>query len=325
MILSPSTLRRESELFHQLGSMLQAGLGMAESVDVITRQAVDRRFHKPLLVWYSALMQGHGVTVSLRRTQWLSEADLTLIDAGERTGNLDSIFKDMATRREQAATSLGSLYAGLAYPLVVLHISAILMPIVQYFVSHKLASTLFMIFGTLAPLYIIGIVFIVALKTQPRFTFGLLSYLPLVGKIVEANAYSRFSSILAASLNSSMHVQEAWTLSARATHLPSIINLSALVTSNLHKNIPPSVTLSGLRSAPQMFRELYCSGEKSGKLVDHLIRLSDYFRDEYSRKLTLVLRLTPIIIFLLVAAHVAFQVISTFSTVVNGLLNILEP
>ena len=61
---------------------------------------------------------------------------------------------------------------------------------------------------------------------------------------------------------------------------------------------------------PELFTNLYHTGEISGKLDDALLRLHRYYQEEGSRQLKLVAKWTPWLVYLVVVGVVAYQIIS---------------
>ena len=73
---------------------------------------------------------------------------------------------------------------------------------------------------------------------------------------------------------------------------------------------PEHFALQRSHAFPELFANLYHTGEVSGQLDDVLRRLHHYYQEEGSRKLKLVARWTPWAIYLVVMGVIAWQIIS---------------
>jgi type II secretory pathway component PulF len=63
---------------------------------------------------------------------------------------------------------------------------------------------------------------------------------------------------------------------------------------------------------PELFVNLYTSGEISGKLDETLRRLRDYFQEEGSRRMQLLAQMIPRVIYLAVAIAIAGFIIKFY-------------
>ena len=78
---------------------------------------------------------------------------------------------------------------------------------------------------------------------------------------------------------------------------------------SIEAGITPGELVNANRNFPEMFANLYNTGEQSGQLDDALKRLQNYYEEEGFRKLRLFTRIMNGTIYGLVALLVAFSVI----------------
>ena len=71
----------------------------------------------------------------------------------------------------------------------------------------------------------------------------------------------------------------------------------------------PAEAVRGCRHFPELFANLYSSGEVSGKLDETLRRLHVYYQEEGTRKLRALAQWTPRLIYLVVALMIAYRVV----------------
>jgi type II secretory pathway component PulF len=75
------------------------------------------------------------------------------------------------------------------------------------------------------------------------------------------------------------------------------------------------------RVFPEMFANLYCTGEVTGKLDETLTRVRDYYLDDGTRKVQIVSRWVPILIYLIVAGMIGYFVIQFWTNYYGQMMN----
>jgi type II secretory pathway component PulF len=75
----------------------------------------------------------------------------------------------------------------------------------------------------------------------------------------------------------------------------------------------PSEAVRASQKFPELFENLYYSGEVSGQLDETLKRLHNYYHQEGTRRLRMLAQWVPRFIYLGIALFVAFKVIEFYS------------
>src|SRR6185436_5954517 len=97
MIVTPGQLTHRAEFYHQLSQLTGAGLGLVQSLEQLHRNPPSRSYREPIRNVLAELTKGFNVTEALSHVGgWLPQFDLTLIDAGEKSGRLDYCFRMLA-------------------------------------------------------------------------------------------------------------------------------------------------------------------------------------------------------------------------------------
>jgi type II secretory pathway component PulF len=120
---------------------------------------------------------------------------------------------------------------------------------------------------------------------------------------------SRLAAALEALISAGVTIIEAWELAATASGSPALRRAVLAWKPQLLSGKMPAEAVGGCSLFPEMFANLYASGEVSGKLDESLGRLRQYYQEEGTRKLHAVAQWTPRIIYLLVALMIAYRVI----------------
>src|SRR5580698_10655968 len=96
MIVTPGQLFRRADFYHQLAQLVAAGVGVTHALQQICNRPPSPFFHQALHKTLGELALGKPLSKSLRAANWLPDFDLTLIEAGEHSGRLDSCFRTLA-------------------------------------------------------------------------------------------------------------------------------------------------------------------------------------------------------------------------------------
>ena len=318
LIVTPSKLARQSEFYHQLGSMLSAGLGLIPALDHLGHHPPARSFRLPIRRLLEHLGQGANFTESIQQIPgWLPSFDLALIEAGEKSGRLDACCRLLADYYRQRADMARRVLSGLAYPLFVLHMGVLLFPFADFFTSGNLVVYLSRTLGVLVPLY--AAAFLIALACQGRrgeewraWIERILHPIPLLGTARRYLALARLAAALEALLNAGVSIIQGWGMAAAASGSPAILRAVRGWLPLLENGSTPSELVRASPVFPEMFASLYFTGEVSGSLDDTLKRLHVLYQEDGTRKLQAVVEWTPRLVYLCVALIIAYRIVSFY-------------
>src|ERR1051326_3573311 len=131
LIVTPRQLSQRSELYHQLASLISAGVTLISGLEMVRNSASARSLRKPLASLIEDLKQGSTFSESSRRLSrsWLPTFDLALLEAGENSGRLDLCFRFLADYYGERARLARQVMSDLAYPAFILHFAALIFPV----------------------------------------------------------------------------------------------------------------------------------------------------------------------------------------------------
>ena len=332
IIVTPGQLTLRSELYHQLGSMLVAGLTLPKAIQTLIRNPPSRSFRAPLENLLAHLEQGESFTNALQRIGgWVPSFDIALLQAGENSGRLDVCFKQLAGYYQERAELVREVMTSLAYPLFILHFAIFIGPFPKFFMSGNLVAYLTETLGTLAPLYAAVVLLILACQGKRGETWRALiekigHFIPILGTARRSLALGRLAAALEALINAGLSIINAWELAATASGSPALRRAVLQWRPGLEQGgKTPSEQLSKCEEFPELFANLYHSGEISGKLDETLRRLHHLYQEEGSRKLKILAKWFPILVYFAVMLKIAVQVVSFYSGYFNQINQVLDP
>ena len=132
LIVTPRQFTQRAELYHQIGQLMAAGVGLSQALEHLRRNPPTRSLREPLQRLINELAQGHTFTEALVRSgKWLPSFDLALVQAGEHSGRLDAVFNLLAGFYNERARLTRQMISDLAYPMFLLHAAIFIFPFVQ--------------------------------------------------------------------------------------------------------------------------------------------------------------------------------------------------
>jgi type II secretory pathway component PulF len=336
LIVTPRQFAQRSEFYHQLAQLTAAGIGILNAFEQLKRNPPNRSYREPIGRLLAEITQGRTLADSLRQLDsWLPEFDVALIEAGERSGRLDSCFRLLADYYNDRARITKQMISQLMYPVGLVHMAVVVFVLILPF-AHSQFNTLliplllFKAALVLAPLYL-GTAFLIY-ATQSKhgekwrtLVEAFLRWIPLLGKAQRFLALARLSAALESLITAGVNIVPAWDLAANACGSPALRRAVAAMKPNVLAGQTPAEEIRKYGVFPDLFTNLYGSGEVSGKLDDTLKRLYVHYQEEGTLKLQAFAAWMPRLIYGLVAGLVAYNVIkfwmgyfNQISTITNG-------
>ncbi|HEX3718362.1 MAG TPA: type II secretion system F family protein [Verrucomicrobiae bacterium] len=320
LIITPGQLRLRSELYHQLGVTISAGLTVPQALEHLIKNPPARSMRPMLAQWQEYLLKGHPVVESLRLLgSWTPSFDLALLEAGEQSGRLDACFKLLATYYQERAQMVRQVISDMLYPLFIFHCAIVIFAFVSFMkpggTAIQFAAT---VLGVFVPLYAAAFFLVYACQGRRgehwrAMVERVLHPIPILGTARRYLALARLAAALEALLNAGVGIIGAWELAATASGSPALRHTVQTWKIPLEEGATPAQLVSDAPQFPDIFRNLYHTGETSGKLDETLDRIHKLYQEEGSRKLHAVAQWTPRLIYYAILIFVGYKIIASYS------------
>ncbi len=315
-----------SILCRQLASAYEGGIPIIQALQIVGDNFPSRKVKTILYRCADNLTQGKTLSEALYRAEVFPDLFIQLVSAGEKSGKLDTILRDLSLYYEDLWKMKRSTISSLIYPISQLvlgwFLGSFALGIVrnigleksfslnQYFSDyvsfHIKVSIAFIIF-------IFFFIFFKNTKGFQRILYGIFRYVYPFSFIIHKFSLARFFKSFALLYASGIPITQALKQSAEL--LPSsnyqndVINVIYLIQngSNLEKSFK---TLSWIGRIGQ---EMITIGEQSGKLDESLQKLAEYFLIDAQQALQVASKIFNILIFLVVGAIIGFIIISFYA------------
>jgi type II secretory pathway component PulF len=318
-MITPGHLNMRADLYHQLSQVTASGIGLIQALEIQHQHPPHRSMRQPLGVVLQRLETGQTLNESLGGVpEWIPLFDRALINAGESSGRLPSVFEMLANYYREKARLARQFLAFTAYPALVFHMAVFLFPIDRFtglILQGEVIAFLLQKLMVLAPLYlVIGVLIYLFQSTRAQPVQAVVEritgFVPFLGAALRAMSLARLSAALEAMISSGVTVFQSWELAGAASGSPGLSREVQSFRPRWEAGEPPSESLQRSPYFPEMFSNQYASGEMSGKLDANLCWLHKHYEEEGSRKMRQALMGAAALIFGCVVILVAWQVIS---------------
>jgi len=316
LIVTPKQLDHQAELYHQLGALLAAGVTLPNALETIQRAPPTRSFRRPLQQLHELILQGSTFSEALMRVPgWVPSFDVALLSAGEQSGRLDACFNLLSIYYSDRAQLTRTIINGLLYPVFLVNFAVLILPFPDLFVTGRVGPYLKQTLGVLGPLYIVVAFLVIACQGRHGELWRAMvervgGLIPMLGSARRQLALARLSAALEALINAGVSIIEAWELAAAASGSPALRRTVVSWRPNLVEGgQTPAEVITASPEFPELFANLYTTGEVSGQLDDTLQRLHQYYQEEGAWKLKLLAQWIPRVIYLIIVVVIAMKII----------------
>lgn len=321
----PATV--QSEFYHQLGMMCQAGLSLPQSLEALDRSRGFRSYQRRIRDWREAIERGETFSEAIAHSRGqVPEFDLALLYAGENSGRLDDCFQSLSEYYRTRAENIRETRGLLMYPAVVVHAAAFIMPFPALFQSGDIIAYAKASFGVLLPIYVLLMVLSWAFNSTRanairRGIEQLVRMVPLMGAGLKSLAISKFCLALEALLNAGVSMTQSWTIASKASGSPALIADVETFPDAMDRGQTPSEWIEQSSYFPELFRMSYTTGEASGRLDENLKRLKRIYEEEGNRKIQTFAKWLPKLIWLGIMLALAYYIVSFWTGYFSGILD----
>lgn len=326
----------ELSLFtRQLSTMISAGLAINQALKILADQAKSPKLGKALNEVIMEVDAGSSLYQALSKHQDIfSRLYLSLVRAGEASGNLDTILSRLADTLQKDHEFKSKTQGALIYPAIVVILMGGVMMVMFLFVIPKLSEiyaqmnvelpfiTQVMIkAGKLAQSFwwldvgvIVGGFFFYKKFSQTqsgRYLIDDLKFkMPVMGNIAKESQLSSFIRTLATLVGAGLPILEALDIAADTLTNVRLREGINFVSKQVEKGQSLAKPLRENAVFPSLVSEMMAVGEETGKMEEVLTKLSEYFegRAEQSSR-NLATALEPIIMIFL-GVGVGFLIIT---------------
>lgn len=274
------TSQDKADVFRSLSKMLEAGVLVSRSMEVLLEQKPTPGVREWLTGVHAGLAQHHGLSESVARQTRSSELEKSLIQAGERSGTLPQIMSELSGYYGMLATLEKKTRSGLAYPVGLLHLGLILPEIQRFFgdesaafVCGSLALKLCLLWAVLAGAWK-GFHWLEIRSAADPGAERLFSWVPFYGKARAHFAFARFAKVVEIGLLAGLGMPEIFRLAGKAAQSARIRSAAEGIAQSAAQGEALAVSFAATAVFTPAFRQAVVTAEISGTLDTEMKHLA---------------------------------------------------
>ena len=305
-MFQPKVTGRDVVIFtRQLSTMIDAGLPLVQSLEILSNQQENPTFKRILREIKADVETGTTFAEAMKRhPQAFDTLFCNMIEAGELGGILDTILSRLATFMEKAMTLKKKVKGAFTYPVICLGISVVILGVILIFVVPTFEK-MFADFGAALPvptqivvimskfvqtkiIYIVGLVMVMvfAFKKFYKTDVGnrkidaLSLKAPVFGELILKVAVAKFTRTLGTMLQSGVPILDALKVVARTAGNRVIETAVFRVADSISEGRSIAEPLEETGIFPNMVVQMISVGESTGALDAMLTKIADFYDEE---------------------------------------------
>ncbi len=322
----------------QLSLMLKSGIGLVDALRTIALQAEKDTARNTILKVADDVEGGMYFSDALSRfPKIFSSFFVNMVKSGEASGKLSDALQYLSSNLEREYNLYLKIRAGMMYPAVVLVVFSLVGILMLFFVFPSFTETIssleiklpkitmvviaignfFREFWWVVAIFLTFIVgaTILYIKTQEgkKYWNMLALKTPVVGKILRKIYIVQFTENLSTLIFAGLPIAQSLDVVSGIISNETYRNIIIDTRDSVRKGEAISNVLSKYpKSMPSMVVQMVKVGERTGRLDEALIKISDYYRMEvYSAVDGLISMIEPIMI-IIIGGLIAGLVLSIF-------------
>ncbi len=289
----------------QLATMIDAGLPLVQSLEVLSSQQENKMFKNVIREIREDVEGGSTFAGALKKHPvTFNELYTNLVVAGEEGGILDTILNRLATYIEKAEALKKKVKSALIYPATIVTVAVAVVIILMVFVIPTF-ETMFQSAGQSLPLptlIVLGmskmikkyIIFLVPAFILLVFLFRryyktesgkavvdrLLLKLPVFGPLFRKIAVARFSRTLGTLVSSGVPILDGLSIVSRTSGNKAIETAIMNARASIREGETIAEPLGRSGHFPPMVIQMIAVGESTGALDSMLSKIAEFYEDE---------------------------------------------
>lgn len=289
----------------QLATMLESGVPLLRSLDVILSQVESQKLYEILKDIRDDVEQGSSLSAGLAKyPKTFSQFWVSLVEVGEAAGSMPLVLEKLAIHMEESAEFRATVIGALIYPIVLLVICIIAILAFALFVGPKFEE-IFASMGAELPgitVFMLGLFniiknqFFIIVLAIAAMVFALKKYAstkngalvleniffntPNFGKIYKLIIVEKFASQMAILINSGVPILYALEITERLVDNITCARIVANIRESVKEGSLLSEPMTESGFFPNMAVQMIKVGEETGELGKMLSHVSRFYKKD---------------------------------------------
>ncbi len=328
----------------QMATLLQAGLPLLRSLEVMIRQEKNPRFKAVLSQIADNVRSGNNLSDGLaQHPKVFDRLYINMIKAGEAGGVLDVVLSRLSLFMEKSLKTKKKIKSAMVYPSVIVGVAVAIVVLLMIFVVPRFQQIFAEILGgaqmPALTRFVIGfsefiqnniIITLVAigaiyagtkaiLKTKKgRYAFDwTVLNAPKIKDLASKAAVSRFTRTFGTLLSSGVPILQALTITRDIIGNQVMVNALDKVHDRVRDGEPLAAPLEQQRVFPTMVTSMIDVGEETGELPEMLNRIADNYDEDVDNAVAGITSIIEPVMIVVLALVVGTIVIALFLPIIS--------
>ena len=312
------TVKEKALFASKLSAMVDAGVPIMRSLDLMRRQQKSPLFRRALTAMTEEVNQGGSLGSSMRRwPKVFDNLSIAMVEAGEAGGVLDETLKRLSKLLEENARLQNQIKSAMGYPVTVFFIAILVFLGMTIFMIPTFADifdqlgaelpmftqmmlnlskllrssfSIFLVGGLLIAIFAFNSYY--ATPRGRRVVDGLLLKLPLFGDLLQKTASAQFCRTMSSLSRAGVPILMSLEILTETASNSVVRDAISNSRTDISEGVPLSTALASKRVFPDMMVSMLAIGEETGEMDAMLSKVADFYEDEVS---TMVKALTSMI------------------------------
>ena len=319
----------------QLATLLEASTPIVEALNITAKQLRNKNLIYILYNLKEEIIQGKRLGSSMKKFPGVfSDTYISMVTAGDSSGNLDIVFTKLADYLEESASIKQKVISALTYPIVLIGFSIVVIISLLTFVLPQVVGqfikagaelpfiTKFLIgiSNNIIPILIIFAVLCVIIfysyKNYVRKIENKISFdqrvlnIPLLGNFILNSELERFSSTMELLLASGTNLDVALDECSKIFDNKFLSKIVVDAKNDVVEGKDFIVSLKNEEIFPDIFIQLISSGYRSGNLAKMFNKVSHFMKSEIENKRAIFLSLLEPVVIILMGGFIMLIVLA---------------
>jgi type IV pilus assembly protein PilC len=337
-ILSKKVKKKDLAVFcRQFYTMLDAGINIVNSLDILSAQTENKTLKKAISDVAENVQKGVTLSEAMKMHPKVFPTILiNMVEAGEVSGNLDTILERMAVHFEKENKTENKVRSSMVYPIVLMIVSVVVVIFMLIFIlptfvgmfegsdtplplptqiliglSDFLQSYWYIFIGIVA-LLVFGITSYINSENGRRLYDGIKLKLPIIKGTTVKIVTSRFTRTLSTLMSSGIPLLRSMEVVSRVVNNKVVEDKLISGIEDIRRGVPLSRMIKDIEIFPPMVDSMVKIGEESGALDDILLKTADFYDEEVDTALTRLTSMLEPLMIVFMALIIGFIVIAMY-------------
>ena len=317
-----------ADLYMQLARMEEAGISHAQAFNILieTGNPLSTSLHKTVRY----LQSGRPIAESGYRAGLFSQLDRELIAAGEFSGKLGDIYRQLARYYGDKARHIRKIKSNLIFPLSILLLALLIQPIPALFVGSITAMEY--ILGSFGMFTYLMLLMYITWRLPYWLTEGRLRFLglrqiifqlqltlPLIAPWIIRRQVKEFLLILGLMLDAGVPMLEALPKAADTVKNAILAERISKANHAIQSGSNLTAALGQIKEFKPTTLQIIAIGEQSGKLATNLLHFARLEAEAISLQEEMLAEWLPRLIYTAITVWMAYSIIAAYQAYFSGL------